>query len=380
MANLNYLFNKEYYEKLSESQKEIEEFFEKCNKKMIAVKFDNDYDNLLIEHSKIHLKTLYPGMLIGIGYPHEIADSKNQIKLGFSFDYVTGLPYIPSSTVKGVLRSAFRRQYQYIAELLQKQNINISVKEVEGLIFGELCKNEKSNSITKLKDIFFDAVIVKGGKDNRIIGIDFITPHKASTESNQSQNISDITLQKESVIYHDEFSEPNPIKMLKVIPEVVFEFRFKLQDSKVGNINISKEIKLKLFEQILLDIGIGAKTNVGFGSLEKLSCEELDFFHKKELQLKKLKEEEDKKAKELILISEMSDIEQKLYFELKKSKNTEEWLNNEVYGKLDTLESSEKMQYALFLKKHWSMMPQKWNGTLSDKQKIKVEKVKSILQ
>src|SRR5690606_9438219 len=52
------------------------------------------------------LYTTYPGLLIGSGYQHE-SGGENEFKIGFFFDYTTGLPQIPGSSVKGVLRSSF---------------------------------------------------------------------------------------------------------------------------------------------------------------------------------------------------------------------------------------------------------------------------------
>jgi len=54
----------------------------------------------------LELVTTYPGLLIGSGYDHE-AGLFGVLKLGFFFDHATGLPIIPGSSVKGVLRSVF---------------------------------------------------------------------------------------------------------------------------------------------------------------------------------------------------------------------------------------------------------------------------------
>ncbi|MEZ4966913.1 MAG: RAMP superfamily CRISPR-associated protein [Saprospiraceae bacterium] len=59
------------------------------------------------EHS-FRLKTTYPGLLIGSGYQHETG-AEGELKLGFFFDHTSGLPVIPGSSVKGVLRSVFHK-------------------------------------------------------------------------------------------------------------------------------------------------------------------------------------------------------------------------------------------------------------------------------
>jgi CRISPR-associated protein Cmr6 len=52
------------------------------------------------------------------------------------------------------------------------------------------------------------------------------------------------------------------------MPNVVWCFGFDLKNL---NENITRDIKKKLFEQIILDLGIGAKTNVGYGKFELVS-------------------------------------------------------------------------------------------------------------
>jgi len=50
------------------------------------------------------------------------------------------------------------------------------------------------------------------------------------------------------------------------MPEVVWKFQFDLKSSEL----LTKSQKLNLFKQILLDLGIGAKTNVGYGKFEDM--------------------------------------------------------------------------------------------------------------
>ena len=108
--NLNYAFNVEYY-KGSDFTSTFD--YSDRNKELISISpmigkaYKNDefsfYKN---DKCSFSLKTKYPGLLIGVGNAHG-SGGLGDIDLGFSFDYVTGCPYIPGSTVKGVLRSAF---------------------------------------------------------------------------------------------------------------------------------------------------------------------------------------------------------------------------------------------------------------------------------
>lgn len=246
MENLNLLFYKTFYSKLGEG-----EIFENDiavkSKKLVSAKFyKEDYNPVCkdISPDKFLLKTAYPGLLAGTGYAHGV-DSTSDIKLGFSLDYVTGQPYIPGSSVKGLLRSYFSYP-DVIRELLGK---DLTDKEVKALMLDIFEENDRSAADT---DNFFDAVIRRGDKNGSILGFDAITPHGEDLTKN-----------------------PVPIKMIKILPDVVIEFSFRLNTSKIGEYEISPEEKTNLFKEILCTFGIGAKTNVGYGVLESYNETEL---------------------------------------------------------------------------------------------------------
>lgn len=273
--NLHYLFNVRYYKTLNtinidnfennnknkkrKFSNEHEKNVNVCNKSLINAKttipeLSNDLCDYYFE-----LKTTYPGLLIGLGYTHDAGSSKEEIQLGFNLDYVTGLPIIPGSTIKGVLRSAFSNYPEYILYLLKEFGTNNigkeQIKEIENEIFGDRNGNTINSTI---KDVFYDAIIIgkdnKDNKDNKddkdipFLGLENITPHKASDKK------------------YNGLTEPTPLLLLKVIPNIIFLFRFQLTDKGLLN----PDTKLKLFKRILLDMGLGSKTNTGFGVLEEV--------------------------------------------------------------------------------------------------------------
>jgi CRISPR-associated protein Cmr6 len=236
--NLNYLLNKEYYEELSHKH------FDDCNRALTGRRFAPAGEELSFSRHSFVLKTAYPGLLVGIGNTHEAGEGVKgkdeegaEIKLGFTLDFVTGLPVIPGSTVKGVLRGAFKYHPDYAAGLLGIHDKN-QVKELEKTIFAE-----GSNKV-----VFFDAILVGAGKDGRLLGLDNITPHP------------------------DPLKSPIPLTLLKVIPNVRFLFSFGFD--RWDGANISAEQLRNVFKDILVTLGIGAKTNVGFGALEPLNEKE----------------------------------------------------------------------------------------------------------
>ena len=103
-ANMNYIFNVEYFDYTTEKQVEkanaqIREYEYPPVKMFEELKNEKGYESFV-------LYTTYPGLLMGSGNLHDIS-CKGAYKLGFSFDYVNGLPYLPGSSLKGILRSAF---------------------------------------------------------------------------------------------------------------------------------------------------------------------------------------------------------------------------------------------------------------------------------
>ncbi|GHU89683.1 type III-B CRISPR module RAMP protein Cmr6 [Bacteroidia bacterium] len=240
------------------------------------------------------LKTIYPGLYTGSGYIFG-AGLEGEFQSGFLFDYTTGLPYLPGSSVKGAIRSIFpnytdmgskikkstaqrTERVEYInKEFFEKMNRDCFtsnfnsrvdkttvVKEIELEIFESRNIVEEKREKEKLlqkginkeinaryysiyeRDIFYDASISKTVKEgmtkNKFLGLDYITPHKDNPLKN-----------------------PVPLPFLKILPGVTIDFQFQVHDGYY----LTANGKLEFFKHILLDFGVGAKTNVGYGQLKE---------------------------------------------------------------------------------------------------------------
>ena len=257
MQNLNLLFNKTFYDeigKMYSDKKAFEDDVKRKKKELLSAKFfkkdylyyDAETDELNknpLASNSFLMETAYPGLLVGTGYAHGV-DIEPDIKVGFSFDYVTGQPYIPGSSVKGLLRSYFAYP-AVIAELLGtalSDDIKAQPAEFIGKLEESIFGDKDTSSQTQ--DIFFDAVIRHGDENGHILGDDYITPHVSGVTKN-----------------------PTPIQLIKILPKVVLEFSFVLHDSDIDGVIIDAQAKEKLFSAILAHFGIGAKTNVGYGVL-----------------------------------------------------------------------------------------------------------------
>lgn len=219
------------------------------------------------------LDTTYPGLLIGSGLAHGVNKDDEDFKIGFSFDHTIGLPIITGSSVKGCLRSMFPNFDKHSNTLDEVKNVKASwlLKQIENINSPDFLYEyyEPNNTITKSekeiienleneifegkvgadflsiydRDIFIDAHICGANIDEEFLGTDYITPHD------------------------EPLKNPVPLKFLKVLPNVGFLFQFDLKDGKL----LTKEQKETLFKKILLTIGIGAKTNVGYGQFKESS-------------------------------------------------------------------------------------------------------------
>ncbi len=278
MGNLGLLYNKEYFEFLSfkkdgtcsmDGNEAIDE--------LLKEEIQENKSPKISQSNTFELYTLYPGLLSGSGYQHSVSgkEIEGEFQLGFFFDYTTGLPVIPASSVKGVLRYACEmRNGEYLIEKVKKI---MGLKEEDSLenedFFKPIIKNgkkffsefvynvfegkeilrngneieldEKGKPITKgisiyKRDIFHDAFPIKS--KGKLFGSDYITHHK-----NPLQN-------------------PNPVQFLRVQPEVTYQFQFDLKDTN----GLTAKQKAEIFKEIILDLGLGAKTNVGYGQFDEM--------------------------------------------------------------------------------------------------------------
>ena len=192
--------------------------------------------SIVDDKGRFPLKIAYPGLVTGTGLVHDSKKLDGAYNLGMHFDYTWGMPVVYGSSVKGVLRQYFKEFYD---GELDKDEL------FEDIFNGEDILKGSKKSIYH-RDIFFDAVI-KRTYNGRLLEDDSITPHKNNPLKN-----------------------PIPITMLKIAPGCTIEFRFHLEDSHVHGGTFKKDKKLELFKKILLAVGVGAKTNVGYGQLELL--------------------------------------------------------------------------------------------------------------
>lgn len=207
------------------------------------------------DYSVVNMRVQAPGLLIGSGLAHGLPGSEEDVKTGLQFDYTSGLPVIPGSSVKGVIRSAFttikedkEQSNEADAEKLNYiKSLIADIPEFSSLVLEDNDILELGNQMFNHGDIFADALLVgygtrmkQHGPVKQVLTEDYITPHTGGP-----------------------LAQPIPIKIVKVAPGVTFAFCFKFNETKIGAKVVSASMKKALCAAILQDLGVGAKTNVG---------------------------------------------------------------------------------------------------------------------
>jgi len=232
------------------------------------------------------LTTDYPGLLVGLGYNHAVS-AEQALNAGFSFDHTTGLPVIPGSTVKGILRAAFpQRDYtraeepkETKPEWYRKTAAAKAVWLTQALtkIVGparagatDLATLETelfdSHATPMAQPVFHDATVV--GASGNLFGPDNITPHVNYAKGDKGDKVPP-----------SRYKNPNPISMLKVMPGVSFSFAFRLPaDLKLNyyehegeqvRVALSSAEIISLFKAIFLAFGVGAKSRLNYGRFKE---------------------------------------------------------------------------------------------------------------
>lgn len=191
-------------------------------------------------------------LITGIGQPHP-----NEV--GMVFDHTIGIPYIPASSVKGIVRFA------HMLELIKSDNwsdytdkddkyiVESNLKTLIPDIFGgdadEVKEGKKKTKKLKGKVIFLDAYPDKVPD----LHVDIMNPHYGQYYSDDENKIPPA-----------DYLDPTPIKFLTVKPGTVFTFKALVSKDS----DFLLEPVKNAFQNALEDEGVGAKTAVGYGRFE----------------------------------------------------------------------------------------------------------------
>lgn len=228
-------FKDKVYEVNLKEQNIKKDFFNGDWENIYKQKIDSYYKNLKslknITFQELELKISNNSTLI-IGSEESIYETS--IKL----HHIYGIPYIPSSAIKGVVRS-----YIIIEIFDSDEEKALEDKEFKK-VFGS---NDNQGGV-----IFFDAFPIREPK----IKMDILNPHYSQYYNNKKAPT--------------DTENPIPVNFLTV-EKTSFKFILGYKDSSIKDKKIfEKTITImQWLEEILKEKGIGAKTSVGYGYLQE---------------------------------------------------------------------------------------------------------------
>jgi CRISPR-associated protein Cmr6 len=224
------------------------------------------------------LKTAYR-LVVGLG-------SGSVFETSLTLHHIFGIPYIPASALKGVVRSV---SFWEIAKSQIEKNQNLNIEEFQRKLYDENISDSDTEEII-IHKILFGTQEFKGllifldsypeiNKENNnfdIFELDVMTPHyqKYYTE-NQTPG---------------DWENPNPITFLTVKKGIPFEFNVLIDKHRLQEIERNKIIPEKVIEKVieklknyqelknkvkrwlelaLKEFGVGAKTRLGYGIFQE---------------------------------------------------------------------------------------------------------------
>lgn len=304
--NLGYYYLKQRFENYYFNPSKIKEM----DKEFFNVTLSKEEKNELEEDlnlKKIYLSVAYPGLLIGTGtnlkfesIGKEKVKEEDNYNIGINFDYTSGIPFIPGSSIKGVLRSFFPNIDSSIEE---KKEITEAKTEIINTLLN---RNFSIEELKKITACIFEGYIGKEDKTQSKEATDYLPMFKRDKfiEGRVLINSKTEVLERDYITPHKKILEnPVPLEIVKIPPETKIEVYLQLHDIELDGLILKAEEKLNLFREILYITGIGAKTNTGYGHFEEEDSLRLTQTKEREVRRKieeitkieKEKEEEKKK-------------------------------------------------------------------------------------
>jgi CRISPR-associated protein Cmr6 len=181
-------------------------------------------------------------LAVGLGYEHPIEN-------GLAFHPTLGVPFIPGSSVKGLIRA-------WAEQWVEFPNPRLKLADLQR-IFGSDAKEPRERSLSTRDGtvIFLDALPI----EPVTLEPDIMTPHYGPWYASGEAPA--------------DWHSPTPIPFLTVAAEAKFQFCL-LPNKPSGKSDVER--CAEWLEEALLELGIGAKTAVGYGRMVKYNQASLD--------------------------------------------------------------------------------------------------------
>ena len=271
---------------------------------------------LTSEDARLSLEAVTTSPLAtGMGMEHPLEN-------GFAFLNPYGLPYLPSSGSKGVLRRA--------AEELRDERKDGWTQDAITELFG-LESDNRQTEHTRGALTFWDTI-----PEIREMGIDVMTPHYSDYYQGKSTP-------------HDA-GQPNPIVFLVIPPQSRFTFHITADLRRFNKVENWKRLMQDAFEYAFDWLGFGAKTSVGYGAM----CRDLDAEAAHVRQQKEAAEREREKAEKEATLAQLDPVERSIieFLESRPDKNQPEISAVMGAAKQGKWQGEEKKAVARWLESH----------------------------
>lgn len=171
-------------------------------------------------------------LVVGLGLPHPT-------ETGFLLDRITGSPYLPGSSVKGLLRAAARLAVAGELPVSGEPWMGEDVRRIFGPELGG-GETPRTGSV-----VFYDAMPAHWPR----LEVDILTPHHRDHNDKKAPP--------------SDWDEPNPVPFLTIAPGTAFQFFLGPGDRTTFDKDFHR---LRELLQVALDLlGIGAKKSSGYG-------------------------------------------------------------------------------------------------------------------
>ena len=275
-------------------------------------------------------------LITGIGQTHPT-------EVGIALDYNLGIPYIPASTIKGLLR--FTTIVDYLQNKAQNDDKfeDTTIPEIKYYFGGQ----DNSGSIIILDA--YPAFVPE-------LEIDIMNPHYSKYYQGDKPPA--------------DYLEPIPIKFLVVKKDTEFIFRILVYKNNRGT--ELKNIK-DILTKTLTEEGIGAKKSLGYGLFNPCTIKFSDLSNKiNERQQQTLSQKQNS------ILNAMNEVDNICLKLSKLSNNTEDFnISVEIYKSINNYEYNDQIKIAQSLKEYYIRI-NKWEK-VKDKQAMKVNNIKRIL-
>lgn len=192
-------------------------------------------------------------LVVGLG-------SNHPSEAGFIWHRNLGVPYIPASSVKGMMKAFLHPDFPWGETAIDDEEINRNIRR----LFGDV-----KDGIGSL--ILFDAF----PKCVPQLEVDVMTPHYGDYYTNPKK------------FPPADYYQPTPVPFLTVAPNQTFEFIIATREPGSGGAEAVLSEGTELLSKGLESLGLGAKTAVGYGvfkDVREVTDEVLNSIRKQEAE------------------------------------------------------------------------------------------------